>query len=104
MRESRWLVLVALLAATCLQCVQCSKRVLAVVESDKLKQSHSSFFEALGKQGFDIDIKQYKDNSLKLRDFDDWLYDHLVIFAPRATSKCALVAVRMVLPTALHDP
>lgn len=60
------------------------KRVLALIGDSGIKSSHSKFFKALGDAGLEVDVRGHKDEALKLRDYDAWLYDHLVVFAPRA--------------------
>jgi hypothetical protein len=65
------------------------KRVLALVGSDAIRKSHSQFFKGLKDAGLDVDIRGHKDEGLKLRNYDEWNYDHLVVFAPEATCEHA---------------
>lgn len=82
------LLAVGLLAALCLPSALAQKRVLALVGSAKIEDSHSQFFQGLKDNGFSLDIKTIKDDNVRLRNFDSWLYDSLILFAPKATSEC----------------
>ncbi|KAG2491121.1 hypothetical protein HYH03_010565 [Edaphochlamys debaryana] len=80
---SRHLLLgVALLAA--LHSAYAGGKVLMLLQSEKNIDRFSSFTDALTAAGFTIEIKGYKDSSLKLREYGTWLYDDLVLFAPKA--------------------
>uniref|UniRef100_A0A383W075 Dolichyl-diphosphooligosaccharide--protein glycosyltransferase 48 kDa subunit n=1 Tax=Tetradesmus obliquus TaxID=3088 RepID=A0A383W075_TETOB len=61
-----------------------NKRVLALIGTSSIKDSHSQFFSSLKEAGFSVDIKSAKDKDLKLKDFDTFLYDSLIVFAPKA--------------------
>jgi oligosaccharyltransferase complex subunit beta len=63
-----------------------NKRVLALIGTSSIQESHSQFFSSLQEAGFSVDIKTAKDKGLKLKDFDTFLYDSLIVFAPKATS------------------
>jgi oligosaccharyltransferase complex subunit beta len=76
----------ALLAAVCLPAVHAQKRILALLGSAKTQDTHSQFFRSLKDNGFSVDIKTIKDD-VKLREYDTWLYDSLILFAPKATSE-----------------
>lgn len=64
-----------------------NKRVLALIGTSSIKDSHSQFFSSLKEAGFSVDIKSAKDKDLTLKDFDTFLYDSLIIFAPKAASE-----------------
>lgn len=70
-----------LLMATCLAAAGEGPRVLVLLESPGLQTSHSEFFEGLSGRGYQLDFKQISDSSLRLKDWDDWLYDKLIILA-----------------------
>jgi len=76
----------ALLAAAILPAVHAQKRVLALLGAAKTESTHSQFFRSLQDNGFSVDIKTIKDD-VKLREYDTWLYDSLILFAPKARSK-----------------
>jgi oligosaccharyltransferase complex subunit beta len=63
------------------------KKVLVLTGDDSIEQTHSTFLGDLKDSGFSLDIKSHKDSDLKLRDYDHWLYDSLLLLAPKATSK-----------------
>ena len=79
------------LAAACAALLLCSaaseslpeKKVLVLLEEPSLRASHSVFFGDLRKQGFNLHIRSAEDKSLRLRDWDDWLYGKLIIFASK---------------------
>eukprot|EP00882_Tetradesmus_deserticola_P030394 GHRQ01034117.1.p1 GENE.GHRQ01034117.1~~GHRQ01034117.1.p1 ORF type:complete len:258 (+),score=82.52 GHRQ01034117.1:40-774(+) len=62
-----------------------NKRVLALIGTSAVQDSHSQFFSSLQEAGFSVDIKAAKDKDLKLKDYDTFLYDSLIIFAPKAS-------------------
>lgn len=69
-----------LLAASALS----QKRVLVILGSQSQKDQYSSFFGSLEARGFALDVKGYKDSSLKLKEYDTWHYEHLVLLCPKA--------------------
>lgn len=75
--------LLCLVLAVFANVVYADKKVLALVQ-DNTKDHYSIFFDSLSAYGFSVDIKGHKDSGLKLKEYDTWLYDHLVIFAPKA--------------------
>jgi oligosaccharyltransferase complex subunit beta len=78
-------------AAICLllltQGALAQKKVLVLTGDDSIEKTHSTFLSDLKDSGFSLDIKSHKDSELKLRDYDNWLYDSLLLLAPTATSK-----------------
>ncbi len=77
------LVRLAVLAALCSYSL--AAKVLVLQDDPLIRSTHSRYFRELHSQGHSVTIKSVTDSNLKLRDWDDWLYDKLVIFAPRAT-------------------
>lgn len=61
-------------------------RVLALIGSEDVRSTHSEFFKGLTDAGLKVDIRSHKDGALSLRNYDKWKYDHLVVFAPKASS------------------
>jgi oligosaccharyltransferase complex subunit beta len=57
-------------------------RVLVLLESPALKQSHSVYLKSLEDRGFQVTLKRADDSNLALIKFGEFVYDHLVIFAP----------------------
>eukprot|EP00879_Flechtneria_rotunda_P025422 GHRR01027016.1.p1 GENE.GHRR01027016.1~~GHRR01027016.1.p1 ORF type:complete len:331 (+),score=101.31 GHRR01027016.1:89-1081(+) len=79
------LITLALLAGLCVQAVNAGERVLVLVGSGRYKDSHSQFLQGLQDNGLAVDIKGVNDKDLQLKDFDNFLYDSLVLLAPKAT-------------------
>lgn len=71
------------------------KRVLALIGADGVRQSHSKFFAGLKDAGLELDVRSHKDADLALRNYDAWNYDHLLLFAPKASSESAAEARRL---------
>jgi Oligosaccharyltransferase 48 kDa subunit beta len=78
-----------LLATLATQCAA-HRRVLAVLDSEDIKSSHSQFLDVLSAGGAEVDVRIVGDNSLKLREYDAFLYDALVLLAPSAASEWAM--------------
>lgn len=85
-----------LAAGLCAQPAQAAgKRVLFLLGDVAAKDKYSIFIGSLESLGFSVDVKAIKDSSLKLKEYDTWLYDHLAIFAPKADgAQCAVIASR----------
>ena len=77
------LVRLAVLAALCSYSL--AAKVLVLQDDPLIRSTHSRYFRELHSQGHSVTIKSVTDSNLKLRDWDDWVYDKLVIFAPSAT-------------------
>lgn len=74
-----------------LLCIAClvagasaSSRVLVLLENFSLLETHSVFFNQVGQQGFSLDFKAADDPTLALKKYGQYLYEHLIIFAPEA--------------------
>ena len=84
------------------------KEVLVLLEDLSLRASHSIFFGDLRSQGFNLHFRSASDKGLKLRDWDDWLYGKLVVFAsalPGASlGACAAQRSLLGCPAALAPP
>jgi hypothetical protein len=81
----RWLCAALLCAALLAQQAAAQRRVLALVSGQDVKQTHSKFFRGLRGLGFDVDIKQASDKDIKLKEYDTYLYDHLILFSPKTS-------------------
>lgn len=79
-------VLLFVLAAV-LPLAVAQRNVLVLYGTSSIKDTHSQFFDQLKAASFNVDVKSVKDKDLKLKDFDTFLYDSLIIFAPKASSK-----------------
>lgn len=61
-------------------------RTLVLLDSHFIKETHSRFFRTLKDRGFELTFKTADDSSLSLIKYGEFLYDHLVIFAPSVES------------------
>ena len=63
-------------------CVFAQTQVLVLLEDLTIRNLHSEYFQGLIEDGFDLEFKVADSKGLRLREWDDWLYDKLIIFAP----------------------
>ncbi|CAF4119176.1 unnamed protein product [Rotaria magnacalcarata] len=59
-----------------------SKRLLVLLDNLGLRESHSFYFKQLKDRGFDITFKTSDDSSLQIVKYGEYLYDHVIVFAP----------------------
>lgn len=78
----RLLSLLLLLSGCLVPSLAEKQRVLALLENLAVKETHSIYFSMLARHGFDITYKVADDSSLQLKKFGQFLYDHIVVFAP----------------------
>ena len=79
------LITLAVLAALC--CKALAAKVLVLQDDPLIRSTHSRYFRELQSQGHTITIKSVTDSNLKLKDWDDWMYDKLVMFTPSVTGR-----------------
>lgn len=72
-------------SSICLQAAA-EKKVLVLYGQSSIPETHGQFLKGLEAKGLTVDLKSVKDSGLKLKDYDTWLYDALVLFAPKAAS------------------
>lgn len=58
------------------------KKTLVLLENLYLKDTHSIFFSQLEQRGFQLVFKLADESSLALSKYGEYLYEHLIIFAP----------------------
>ena len=58
------------------------KKTLVLLENLYMRDTHSIFFDDLRSRGYQLTFKLADDPNLALSKFGEYLYDHLVIFAP----------------------
>lgn len=58
------------------------KRILAILDNYGIRESHSSFFKSLRDRGFQVTFKAADDADLTLSKYNEYIFDHLIIFAP----------------------
>eukprot|EP01025_Chloroclados_australasicus_P030115 TRINITY_DN3018_c0_g2_i1.p1 TRINITY_DN3018_c0_g2~~TRINITY_DN3018_c0_g2_i1.p1 ORF type:complete len:447 (-),score=47.28 TRINITY_DN3018_c0_g2_i1:267-1586(-) len=61
------------------------KSVLVLLQDLTTRNTHSRYFSELQKAGFELEFKTHKDKELALREWGEWNYDHLILFAPQAS-------------------
>ena len=59
-------------------------RTLLLAQTLSVKDSHSRFLQYLEATGRELDVREVSDDTLRLRDWDIWLYNEVIIFAPQA--------------------
>ena len=52
------------------------------MENLTVKETHSIYFKTLFSNGFELTFKVADDSGLVLKKYGEFLYDHLIIFAP----------------------
>jgi len=57
-------------------------RVLALLESNSLKETHSLFFSALSDLGFTLTFRVADDANIAIKKYGAYLYDHIILFSP----------------------
>jgi hypothetical protein len=63
------------------------KRVLVLLDSYGVRETHSTFFKSLRDRGFQLTYKPADDSDLTLSKYGEYLFDHLVLFAPNVVGK-----------------
>jgi len=58
------------------------KKVLVLLENLAVKETHSIYFKNMVDSGFDMTFKGADDATLIIKKYGEFLFDHLVIFAP----------------------
>jgi len=58
------------------------KRVLALLDNYGMRETHSTFFKSLRDRGFQVNFKTADDSDLTLSKYNEYLYDHLILFCP----------------------
>jgi oligosaccharyltransferase complex subunit beta len=74
-----------LLLCAFLVCVQlglAQKRILFLHDNTAIEKTHSIFLKSLRDRGYTLTIKKADDPTLALIKFGEFLYDHVVVFAP----------------------
>lgn len=59
-------------------------RVLVLLGELSYRDSHSLFFGDLESRGYKLTYLRFDDSDLALSKYGEWLYDHIVLFAPKA--------------------
>ena len=67
------------LAVTAASAGEPKEKVLVLLDTLDMKDSHSKFLQNLSPKDFDVKVASVDDKDVKLREWDDWLFDKLVI-------------------------
>jgi len=59
-------------------------RVLALLDDQSVRETHSLYFEGPRKLDLQVDFKFFDEPSLSLKRYGEYLYDHVILFAPSA--------------------
>ena len=91
MSSATWCCLAAcsllLLSPARIAAVQSSK-VLVLLEDTSLKTTHSSYFGALSSRGYHLKFAAANAADLKIKDWDTYLYDKIILFASNTAGQC----------------
>ncbi|XP_047323730.1 dolichyl-diphosphooligosaccharide--protein glycosyltransferase 48 kDa subunit-like [Impatiens glandulifera] len=60
------------------------RRILVLLDDFAIKSSHSIYFNSLQTRGYDLDFKLSDDSKIGLQRYGQYLYDGLILFAPKA--------------------
>lgn len=71
-------------------------RTLLLTDTLNITLTHSRFIKYLEDSGRKLDIREASDSGLRLRDWDLWFYDELIIFAPQADGALGSLASALV--------
>ena len=82
MSSFRWLLLLLVSTAVCTHAF--SDSVLVLVDDPFIRHTHSLYFGDLASRGYSLTFRAAGDKKLQLRDWDQWMYDKIIIFAPTA--------------------
>ena len=58
-----------------------ARRTLVIADDPSVATSHSIFLRGLATRGHLVDIRAANDASLRIRDWDEWLYEAIIVFA-----------------------
>ncbi|KAJ9595545.1 hypothetical protein L9F63_013254, partial [Diploptera punctata] len=78
--KKMWTALVAVFALIAL--VYGGGDTLVLLDNLAIKETHSMFFKSLQERGYTLTFKSADDASLVLSKYGEFLYEHLIIFAP----------------------
>lgn len=62
--------------------VRCSGNTLVLLDNLAIRETHSIFFKSLQDRGYTLTFKSADDSSLILSKYGEFLFEHLIIFAP----------------------
>ncbi|VDN99037.1 unnamed protein product [Rodentolepis nana] len=75
-------VIILALSLICVRSNPTSKDVLVLIENIVIRDTHSRFFKSLTDRGYQLTFKYADDSTLNLKQFGEYNYQHVIIFAP----------------------
>ncbi|VDL20211.1 unnamed protein product [Hymenolepis diminuta] len=75
-------VLSLALALVCVKSSPDDKNVLVLIENIVVRDTHSRFFKSLTDRNYQLTYKYADDSSLNLKQFGEYSFQHIIIFAP----------------------
>ncbi len=72
------------------------KRMLVLLDTYGLRETHSTFFKSLKNRGFQLTYKLADDSELSLSKYNEYLFDHLVLFCPNVVEFGGRVSTKAV--------
>lgn len=63
------------------------KRLLALLDTYSIRETHSTFFKSLRDRGFQITFKTADEPDLALTKYNEYVFDHLALFCPNVAGK-----------------
>jgi len=60
-------------------------RVLVLLDNIAIKDTHSTFFNDLHSNGYELDIKMITSQQVKLKEYGEYLYDQMILFCGSET-------------------
>ncbi|KAI6180682.1 Dolichyl-diphosphooligosaccharide--protein glycosyltransferase 48 kDa subunit [Aphelenchoides besseyi] len=63
--------------------VAAQNRILLLVDNSNIEKTHSLFLKSLRDRNYQLTVKSADDSTLTLSKFGEFLYDHVIIFAPK---------------------
>ncbi|KAM7539078.1 hypothetical protein Aperf_G00000051454 [Anoplocephala perfoliata] len=74
--------LVAIFLLVCVQSKPDDKNVLVLIENIVIRDTHSRFFKSLTDRNYQLTFKYADDSNLNLKQFGEFTYQNVIIFAP----------------------
>lgn len=73
------------------------KRLLVILEQYSQRETHSTFFKSLKSRDFQLTFKLADDSDLAISKYNEYMYDHLVLFCPNVVEFGGSVTVKSVI-------
>lgn len=73
------------------------EKLLVLVDDQDVRSSHAQFLSDLDQLDVDVEVQSISDSSLRLKRWDEWIYDKLVILGGTKGGMVALVLSSVVL-------